>query len=84
MFKENSTQRSSNFSSQNLKRYEETNRLDKVVTVAPEAETSVLERVHVGVKAYSVIGRGGLGEVAFGVQAVHEGHPFRPGVVDGG
>lgn len=58
--------------------------IEKVVTVTREAETSVLERVHVGVKAYGVVGRGGFGEVAFGVQAVDEGDPFRPGVVDGG
>lgn len=66
------------------KRKKEKNELEKVVTVTREAETSVLERVHVGVKAYGVVGRGGFGEVAFGVQAVDEGDPFRPGVVNGG
>lgn len=88
MFKENSTQNqsltSSNFTCRNLKRDKETNGLEKVVTVAPEAEASLLERVDVGVNAYGAVGRGGFGEVAFGVQAVHEGDPFRPGVVDGG
>jgi len=68
-----------------MKRRKEKNELEKVVTVTREAETSVLERVHVGVKAYGVIGRrGGFGEVAFGAQAVDEGDPFRPGVVNGG